>query len=359
MTPSNGTLGGTQHKKQRVATHLRQLIVAGELAPGDRLPTRLQLEEQFNASTITIQQALDSLVADEFVRVNGRRGTFVASNPPHLTRYALVLPSHPTRHTAYQWTRFHTALCDEASRLQRENDLQISVHTHVEAHTDTPEFVSLVNQVRSNRLAGLIFTQVDDYQNTPLLCEPGVGRVWVEVNSTSSAGVAAVSLERQSFLLRALDDFAAQGRKRLAILQTAPDDCLGIVEAAAERGLAVEPYWMQTVNVQSADAARNCTHLLFYSGHAQRPDCLLITDDNLLEPATLGLLDAGVKVPDEVAVTTHCNFPYLAPSVVPVKRLGFDIRAVLNLCVEKIDAQRRGEPTQSFTPVTAQFESEL
>ena len=349
---------GTTLKKQQVANHLRQRIVEGELAPGARLPTRAQLEEQFQVSTITVQQALDSLVAAEFVRVNGRRGTFVAPNPPHLTRYALVLPLHPTR-AHREWTRFASALCDEASRLQRENDTQITAYTGVEAHEDSAEFQSLLSQVRGNRLAGLIFTNIGDYENTPLICAPGVGRVWVEAGAYEVPGVAAVSLDKWSFWLRALDYFASRGRKRLAILQTQENECKGIDQEAVARGLVLHPHWTQTVNVMSAGAARNCAHLLFHQGHNERPDALLISDDNLLESATQGLWDAGAHASQAVEVVTHCNFPNAAPSVVPVKRLGYDIRAVLKLCIEIIDCQQRGEPTEPVTHVPAQFEDEL
>ncbi len=58
---------------------LRAQIEAGDLEPGDRLPTEVELEERYEVSRSTIRQAIGDLQADGLVqRVQGK-GTFVAS----------------------------------------------------------------------------------------------------------------------------------------------------------------------------------------------------------------------------------------------------------------------------------------
>ena len=66
-------------------------------------------------------------------------------------------------------------------------------------------------------------------------------------------------------------------------------------------------------------------HLAFVVQQPERPDGLIVTDDNLLTSASEGLLAAGVRVPEEVSVVALTNFPNLVPSAVPVTRIGFDI----------------------------------
>jgi hypothetical protein len=70
------------------------------------------------------------------------------------------------------------------------------------------------------------------------------------------------------------------------------------------------------------------------------------------------LLAAGVKVPDEVVVVGHTNFPWPTPSAVPVKRLGFNVRRVLAVSLDLIDQQRRNEQPPHMTTVRATFEDE-
>jgi DNA-binding LacI/PurR family transcriptional regulator len=91
---------------------------------------------------------------------------------------------------------------------------------------------------------------------------------------------------------------------------------------------------------------------------ANRPDALIITDDNLVEHAQAGLIAAGIRVPDQVEVVEHCNFPW-PPSVLGTKRLGFDSHAILRACIDLIDRQRRNETVPGMTLVPAIFEEEL
>ena len=48
-----------------------------------------------------------------------------------------------------------------------------------------------------------------------------------------------------------------------------------------------------------------------------RPDALVITDDNLVPAATAGVLAAGRRVPADLEVVAHANFPHVTPSAVP------------------------------------------
>jgi hypothetical protein len=65
-----------------------------------------------------------------------------------------------------------------------------------------------------------------------------------------------------------------------------------------------------------------------------------------------------VRVPDEVAVVGHTNFPWPTPSAVPVKRLGFNVRKILAVALDLIDQQRRNEQPPHLTTIRATFEDE-
>jgi len=94
-------------------------------------------------------------------------------------------------------------------------------------------------------------------------------------------------------------------------------------------------------------------------GQVDRPDALLVTDDNLVEYATAGLVDAGVRVPTDMDVVVHCNFPWPTPSLVPVRRIGYDAAQMLRACLDIADVQRHGAPVPSPRTIPPLFEDEL
>jgi DNA-binding GntR family transcriptional regulator len=58
---------------------LREKIVSGELEPGDKLPTELELIEQYGVSRITVRQALQALADEGLIERKQGRGTVVTA----------------------------------------------------------------------------------------------------------------------------------------------------------------------------------------------------------------------------------------------------------------------------------------
>ncbi len=57
---------------------LREKITSGSFVGGERLPTEIELIEQYGVSRITVRQALASLAADGLIERKQGRGTFIA-----------------------------------------------------------------------------------------------------------------------------------------------------------------------------------------------------------------------------------------------------------------------------------------
>jgi DNA-binding LacI/PurR family transcriptional regulator len=347
-----------RNRNRDITVHLRGRIVSGEFAPGSRLPTRDDLELQLGASRVTIQKALDRLAQENFIQTEGRRGTFVVENPPHLARYALVFPHHPS--DALGWGRFWTALSSEADALQRSQPFTFPTYYNVDGHTDSQDYQQLVRDLQSQRVAGLIFgTHPSLLQNTPLMDELGIPCVAL-TSPQKPAPMAAVYPDRVSFLNKAMAHFAARGRRKVAlIIPCGFGNSAEIAAAIQQHGLTTQPYWTQRSNILTPETTRELTHLLMHKTQGERPDALLIADDNFVEHATGGLVQSGARVPQDVEVVAHCNFPWPTPSVLPVRRLGFDSREILITCLDSLDRQRRGESVPAYTQIPAMFEDKI
>src|SRR5262249_54437430 len=123
-------------------------------------------------------------------------------------------------------------------------------------------------------------------------------------------------------------------------------------------GLTMPLFWRHIIAVQNLSEAGRVTQLLMQLPREERPNGLVICDDNIVEHSLAGLVAANVRVPDDVAVVTHCNFPYPPPSVLPVTRLGHHIGQTLHTCLDLLDRQRRGETVAKLTMIPALFEEE-
>ena len=353
-------LGRPSARKDALVTQLRHKILEGELAPGARLPSRLEMIERFGASPVTVQRALDRLVEDGFVRVQGRQGTFVSENPPHLSRYALVFPAHPFQ--SDQWRNFWTSLSNEAFEMTARQNSELPIYHGVLGHTDFPEYLRLVKEVKAHRVAGLIFaTHPQTFLDTPLFENPHLPRVAI-TGRTDLPGVHALHMDSHAFIDKSLDYFQAKGRKRVASLGhagTLGDMEKYFLQSLQKRGLETRPYWMQTVELATPEAARAASHLLAHSRKAEPFDAFLIFDDHLVEQSLTGLIEAGARVPDEIEVVAHGNFPLLVHGLLPARRLGFDAAEVMRACVEIIDRKRQGEDVPMRTHIAPVWEDEL
>jgi len=349
--------GRPADRKNQIESHLRDQIVMGPWGPGSRLPNRAEIEQQFGTGPGTVQAALASLARDGFILSRGSKGTFVTPNPPHLTRYALIFTHHPSATEIGHWARFWTAMTQEALAVEKEEVRRLPRYYSIDGHADSEDFVQLVRDIEAHRVAGLILTsRPTNLHNTPLLDQVGLPRI--TLSSAPFAGVPTLGLDQLSFLTKALAYLKSRGREKVAIMTTPRAwSKVDIFEVVASYGMEMQPYWVQRTNLSSPETARESAHLLMKC--SDRPDALIIADDNIVEYATSGLVAAGVRVPEELEIVVHCNFPYPTPSVLPVQRLGYDARAVLAACLDSIDRQRRGETVEEFSLIPAQFEEEL
>lgn len=352
---------GTGVSARVIVCGLRRQIITGDWAPGTQLPIRSEIEAQFGASRVTVQRALDELRREGWVQVDGRKGTYVAPFLPHLTRFAMVFPNDTTQPSNASKIQFWNALSAEAKAWQGENGRTVGCYFGVDGHEDSEGYQQLVREVHNHKVAGIIFAaSPHQLLTTPLINQPNLPRVAI-MSLDKTPVVPAVTPDGETFWKKALDHVVKDGRRRVAFItppktKQTPEYFFAL---ARERGLITRPYWHQMVGQMAPEAATNAVHSLLHMGQKERPDAVIISDDNLVYHAGLGILASGMSAPQDVEVVAHCNYPYPAPSAVPVTLLGFDVRSVLAACINSLEQQRQGLPLTQHTSIPALFEHEL
>jgi DNA-binding LacI/PurR family transcriptional regulator len=346
-TPSGGeastNIGG------RILADVKRRIIEGEFQPGERLPSRLSLTKTYRTTPVTMQRVMDHLVDDGFIRTVGRTGTFVSARPPHLTAYALVFPYRDQ--PRLPWPLYWKLLHSEASVVAAERNLELTVSLGNETHEDVGAYNTLVDNVRSKRFAGLIFASRPMYlQGSPLLEEPGIPRVALMARP-ESPNVHAVTLQGPLFPLLA-SKLRKTGHRRLGLVVSPELEALAEAFATAGgHGCEFRHHWLVLSPYGFPGVARRAVELLMRLPPSDRPDALLVGDDNLCDATIEAVLGAGLRVPEDVAIASHTNFPRKVEDTAPVLRAGYDVRAVLATCIDLLNRQRAGESLPPSTEI--------
>ena len=75
---------------EQITTQMKQMIVSGELRPGDPLPSMRLLAKDLRISVITTKRAYEDLARDGFITNVVGKGSFVAENNTELLREAVL-----------------------------------------------------------------------------------------------------------------------------------------------------------------------------------------------------------------------------------------------------------------------------
>ena len=81
---------GNKPMYRQIADALREKITAGELKPGDALPTESSLQETFSVSRVTVRQALKLLTEEQIIESIQGSGSYVREERVNYDIYQLT-----------------------------------------------------------------------------------------------------------------------------------------------------------------------------------------------------------------------------------------------------------------------------
>lgn len=359
MLGSNTQFDDSSAKSAQVLTQLRSQILEGRLPPGGRMPTFDEMTERFGVSRAVLQSAVAKLKRDGFVRSVNRQGLFVADKPPHLHRYGVVFPMHPEQP---HWSRINLALVNEARKFERADPSQLfKIFTGL-ANETTGRTVhdTILNDIALHRLAGLILMP-GTYHLIDEIRPRNPAFPLVSIFAPENWGFRMnVTVDRVMFYRKALKRLAELGRSRIAMIQM-EGTITGIDYPAlfTEAGLLFREHWLQVVGRNHGDSLQRLIALLLDYPKDQRPDGLILADDNLIERGAAGLAKTGIRVGEDISVVAHTNWPWPYSSVLPMDRLGYNATDILGRAIQTIRDYQEGMEIPCDQYIPAQFEWEL
>ncbi|NLW86517.1 MAG: GntR family transcriptional regulator [Planctomycetes bacterium] len=319
----------------QIAEDLRCRIYSGEFADQSRLPAEDVLREQFGVSRVTIRGALKKLQSEGLVhRVSGK-GTFVAANLTQRPRRILLVLENEPQHVAH----LHELVMGAIVEAQRRNCSVLvcsygQFRGHLEAAADS-----------GKRQMGVVLLRCRNYKPADIRYAEKRGIVCVLEGVWPQAGYNWLAIDNRSAMRALIDHLHALGRRRFGVFSAKlpfPWSALeerrdAALERLAELGVSRGDIRTHTLPASAGiEIAPYEATARFFAGGA-RIDALVCANDQIAVQAQRWMLDHGIRIPDDVAVTGFDDVPlaqYANPPLTTVRQDYFKsgAEAIVQLC---------------------------
>lgn len=287
------------HRFHEVANALREEISRGELAPGSLFPTERELQSRYNVSRTTVRRALAALIESGWAEQKPNRGV-IAKQGPNASRSQFVAFID---HLSY----VHKTLFFSLHKLLTEAGF---ILVHVDS-TEIGTLGAIERAVEMGCAAAFVWPKIAFARGVDL---DAMGRTMPLIFVDHSIGQPGELVMSDHFAgaKAAVSHLMALGRRRIAITgnfthhEDAIERFAGYVAAYHDHGLVPSP--ADYVFSSPGGAEYEDTRLLsFRLSQPDRPDALFVLHDMSVPAIVEAVFDAGLRVPQDVAIVGFGN----------------------------------------------------
>ncbi|MEO7455943.1 MAG: GntR family transcriptional regulator [Gemmatimonadaceae bacterium] len=333
---------------QQVAADIRRQIVAGTMPVGSRIPPHRDLAVQYGVSIITINKALSGLVSEGLLHSHVGRGTFVMVRPASTSGTAAATTiGFVLRDLS---SPFFSLIAHGAQ--QRADALGVGiVFASSSNRLDREE-----EQIRRLRLLGVHGLIIVSMSRTYRLSEAiqsahDADFPYVMVSWTAGEDVPFVGVDLADAGQLAAEHFVATGRKRPGYVIDRAGSLNGSLRVSKYRstledaGLVIDPAFMFEYPFEGEWND-------YSSGYAvgeriakleSRPDAMFAFNDLGALGMLDSLLDAGIRVPEDISIIGLDDIELAARARVPLTTVRQPVDAIGARALDFLLARLRGE----------------
>jgi len=289
----------------RIKQDIKQAIENGELVEGDRIPSEMELAEQYGVSRNPTRQALRELDLEGFITRTRRRGSFVA---PATQRMRPVNASHG---------RVIAIICPDVRSPHVRTIVNGFIH-EAGAHgyhgmvyfmdcTDRAQRDLLVD-IRSAGLAGVALWLTDNFHQIieTLARFHKVKYPFVLLDRfVPDRDWNCVVTDNDRMLYEITNELIGRGHENIGLVrgpsENTPNEerMAGYQRALSEAGLPIRAEAVAAVDPEIMDAAHEINRLVACK---HRPTALACTQDRLANAAAKELVQLGYSIPDDMEI---------------------------------------------------------
>ena len=316
-------------KRNEIVQYLKNRILSGELAPESFLPLRSELIQECKASNVTVQHAVNRLIADGFLRSCGSKGIMVEKHPPHKSRFGILLPAS-TWPEKQDFDTKHYAVEKALDIIETEDDGISFIRYHVGRETTQhdDEFKKLEFALSESLIAGVIvpFSLPDG------LLLPLEGYPVVMHEPRNAKIIRAVSFNHNYTALAemAVRELVRSGAKKIAVIMGAEIPLYFVSEIKKmlyrQTDIITRDEWIQSLSVASRGItwANHLLKLMFMPEITQKPDGMIILNENLLRSVVENLQALDMVIGRDIHICSHCNIPSISQITGNISFQAFD-----------------------------------
>jgi DNA-binding LacI/PurR family transcriptional regulator len=325
---------------QQVSEHL-EAEIRQQHRPGDRLEAERILAKRLGVSLPTVREALGILSEQGLIERRHGSGTYVLD--PNANRHVAVLMELDIGHPRTSF--FFTRLVQSLRLRLEEQSFKVRLYTgHTAPGTlatglTCPDFLP---DVENNRISAVAAVALPP---SPKWVQPLASRGIPLVGGEKAYRFATI-MDHESHIHAGVRKLAEAGRTRLAMIGGGgPAQSAALTEAFREFGLQVRPEWVPETAGQPATPGLGWRQLReVWAARPEKPDGLLVMDDLIFQDAAMAILEADIRVPDDLLVVTESNRGSSIHYPFPVIRLENDPEEYAQVVTQLLTSLIRKEP---------------
>ncbi len=308
---------------RQIAAYFERQICSGKLRPGERMPTTSDIAKHFNVNPNTVQQGFELLLKRGIVERKRKRGSFVS---PGVNSRSVGVVFGKEIFTDIN-RRFYSVVLAELQREFSEAMWDTKLYYTAEFEHGGKVIAEMDEDLRRGKIRAVIE-----------FCSNEMVRGWLS-SEAAAAKMPLPEIDECGIIIKGLEYLVQAGYRRPAIIFNLEklkmaDDMVTAAKTGLKRlGLRIDECGLEycaTSDQGGYEAARK----LLGRPSRQRPDSLLVANDNACRGVIYAALEGGVAIPAKLGLITHRNKGIDIFSPVPLTCLEVDPAAYAKALVE-------------------------
>ena len=287
--------------RSQVAGYYRDLILRGELHPGDRLPPARALARELGVAEANVHYALGKLAGEGLIIRRPRAGSIVARRERGLHSVAVFIPWRSLMR-GEEFTRLLV-------RFLTDRFEELGVDCHV--IYDTPGGTgrnALQRLASERRIQGVVYRMInsDELKFYHALNIPFTGISYLSLTNR----ISLITAELMEKMTEALSKAGCRSFGLLTTGNFSPVIIRALHRRAEAAGMKFRDEWLfdrkhssESFIVDRASFAWN--GIAYLNALPERPEGLMLFSDDLVNGAAMAFYRSGVRVPQDYRLAIH------------------------------------------------------